>query len=47
MILKWIKKMMMMWEQDFVDRDPSSMSSATAKFDMNNYIETKKIQLGY
>ena len=42
MILKWIKKMMMMWEQDFVDRDPSSMSSAAAKFDMNNYIETKK-----
>lgn len=31
-----------MWEQDFVSRDPKEMESATSKFDIDNYKDTKK-----
>lgn len=34
--------MLMMWEQDFVSRDPKEMESATSKFDIDNYKDTKK-----
>ena len=41
-ILKWIKKMMRIWEEDFINRDPDSMDGADARFEIGNYMQTKK-----
>lgn len=41
-VLKWLKKMMRLWEEDFINRDPELMKTPGSKFEVNNYMQTKK-----